>query len=806
VAKAPAPHSVRDGLALHEKGSISEAAAIYRQVIARDSQNAEALHLLGVAELQLRNPAAAADLITRAAAIDRRNALYLSNLGLALSQLGHFDEALARFDQSLAIQANSANTHSHRGNALCSLGRLDEALAAYARALAINPSHADALNNRGAVLTDLNRIGEALASFERALAANADHAGALANRGALLVRLHRYSEAVLSLDRGHMLDPNNAVVLNNRGNAFAGMKRYDAALANFDQALSIDPQYADAWFNRATVLSELRRFDQALVGVERCLALTPDRTDALLLHAECLRQLRRNEHALRTYDRILQLAPDHADALVNRAHLWSQLGRLDLALRDYEQAMAIAPGQELLPGWRSFCKLKLCDWHGVSGELASIRKAVERGEPVCSPAVLLAMCDDPGQLRQCAASYAQRHFPPGRIPVPEPSAHGRIRLGYFSADFHDHATAWLTAGLFERHDKSRFEVVAFSSGRPARDAMQRRLEPCFDRFFDIGQMSDADAVRLARDSGLNIAVDMKGFTEASRTQIFAERAAPIQVSYLGFPGTMGASYMDYIISDQHVVPEADERFYAEKIAWLPDSYQPNDSLRDGGVSAPARRQYGLPEQAFVFCCFNNSYKIAPEIFAIWMRLLRHTPDSVLWLFEDNPYAAKNLRAEAQSRGIDPERLIFAQRTAHDEHLARQQLADLFLDTLPYGAHTTASDALRAGLPLLTCTGGAFQGRVATSLLHAARIPELITGSLDEYETAALELAHNPEMLCAFRKKLAGTLAQTALFDTVAYTRNLETAFAMMWDRHRQGSPPASFRIATKSFAGSPARS
>jgi len=805
VTKPPVSPSLREGLALHEKGRVSEAAAIYRHIVARDPQNAEALHLLGVAELQLRNPATAAELITRAAAIDRRNALYFSNLGLALSRLGRFDEALVRFDESLAIHANSANTQSHRGNALRSLGRFNEALAAYARALAINPSHADALNNRGAVLADLNRTGEALASFDRALAANADHAGALANRGALLVRLNRYDAAVPDLDRAHRLDSSNAVVLSNRGNAFAGMKRYDTAIADFDQALAIDPQYADAWFNRATVLLELRRFGEAILSVERCLVLTPDRVDALLLHAECLRRLKRNEDALRIYDYALQRSPDHIEALVNRAHLRSELGRLDLALADYERAIAIAPGQELLRGWRSFCKLKLCDWRELSDELASIRGAVARGEPVCSPAVLLAMSGDPVLLRQCAESYAEKHFPAGRIILPAPPANGRIRLGYFSADFHDHATAWLTAGLFEQHDKSRFEIFAFSFGPPARDSMRRRLEPCFDRFFEIGQMSDAEAVRLARDTGLSIAVDMKGFTEGSRTQIFAERVAPVQASYLGFPGTMGASYMDYIIADQHVAPESHEHFYAEKIAWLPDSYQPNDILQASGFSAPTRRQYGLPEQAFVFCCFNNSYKITPEIFAIWVSLLRRRPESVLWLFEDNPDAAKNLRTEAQSRGVDPERLLFARRAAHDEHLARQSLADLFLDTLPYGAHTTASDALRAGLPLLTSTGTAFQGRVATSLLHAAGMPELVTGTLEEYETAALEFARNPEKLHALRQKLAANLPRTPLFDTVAYTRSLEAAFALMWDRHKQGLPPASLRIAGKSFAGSPAQ-
>lgn len=799
------PPSLREALALHEKGQISEAAAIYRHIIARDPHNAEALHLLGVAELQSRNAAAAVSLIGRAAEIDRRNPLYLSNLGLALSQLGRFDEALARFDASLAIYAHSANTLSHRGNALRSFGRFDEALTAYTQALAINPSHADAHNNRGAVLADQNRTDEALASFERALAVNANHAGALGNRGALLVRLNRFTEAVPHLDRAHALDPDNATVLNNRGNALCGLKNHDAALIDFDRALAIDPKYADAWFNRATVLSEMRRFDVAAESLGHCLSVEPGRADALLLRAQCMRRLGRKDDALRTYDEMLQLHPDDAGALTSRAHLWSELGKLDLALADYERALAIAPGQELLPGWRSFCKVKMCDWRTTEPEIASLKAAAARGEPVCSPAVLLALCDDPGLLRQCAETYAQKHFPPGGNALPAPSAGGRIRLGYFSADFHDHATAWLTAGLFEQHDKSRFEVFAFSFGPPSQDPVRRRLEPCFDRFFDVGQMSDAEAVRLARDLGLDIAIDMKGFTEGSRTQIFAERVAPIQASYLGYPGTMGARFMDYLIADKHVVSEVDERFYTEKIAWLPDSYQPNDSLRGAGDSAMTRRQYGLPEREFVFCCFNNSYKINRDIFAIWMRLLRQAEDSVLWLFEDNPYAAGNLRIEARARGVDPARLIFAKRAGHNEHLARHRLADLFLDTIPYGAHTTASDALRAGLPLLTCTGTAFQGRVASSLLAAVGMPELISRNLEEYETAALALAHNPVNLRDLRGKLVANLAHTALFDTTRYTRNLEAVFTAMWDRHRQGLPPVPFRVDTKSFVGSPPR-
>ena len=787
---------LQDALALHEQGRIAEAAAVYRQIVARDPQNAEALHLLGVAQLQSGNAGQSIALIARAIAIDSRNANYHSNFGLALSRSGRSEEALASFDAALSINPNSANTLNHRGNVLRGLGRPDQALAAYARALAISPGHADALNNRGAVLADLNRTDEALASFGRALAVDPNHAGALCNRGALRVQLKQFEAALADLDRAMALDPENPVVSNNRGNALCGLQRHDEALADFDRAVAINPRYTDAWFNRGSAFSELRRFDEAPADFERALSLEPDRADILIASGQVLQNLKQFDGALQSYNRAIAIKPDDAEALTNRGHLSSEFGQLDQAFADYDRAIAVKPDQELLPGWRAFCKLKMCDWRGIAGDIEQIEQAADQGKIVCSPALMLAMTGSPQRLLQCAESYVQRYFPPRRGGEDQFRSRSgkRIRLGYFSADFHEHATAHLTAGLFEQHDRTQFEITAFSFGPAKKNDMRVRLEKAFDRFVDISGASDAEAAGIARQSGIDIAIDMKAFMEGSRTRIFASRVAPIQVSYLGYPGTMGAGYIDYLIADGTVLPESAQTFYREKVTWLTDSYQPNDSVRSIAANAAERQHFGLPDGAFVFCCFNNNYKITPAVFDIWMRLLARIERSVLWLLEDNPFAARNLRAEAQARGVDADRLIFATRVDRAGHLARHRLADLFLDTLPYNAHTTASDALWAGLPVLTCAGTAFQGRVAASLLRAIGLPELITENPAAYEAAALRLAQSPRELQTLREKLIANRDCQPLFDTAGYTRNLEAAFTRMWERYVSGRPAESFRV------------
>ena len=367
-------------------------------------------------------------------------------------------------------------------------------------------------------------------------------------------------------------------------------------------------------------------------------------------------------------------------------------------------------------------------------------------------------------------------------------------MAYLSADFYAHATAFLMAGVFEHHDRARFETDAVSFSPDDASQMRARLERAFDRFTDVHGMDDAAVAAMLREMEIDIAVDLKGYTGGARPGILAFRPAPVQIHYLAYPGTMGAGFIDYLLADRTVVPEEERKFYMEQIAYLPDSYQCNDSARRISERTATREESGLPESGFVFCCFNSNYKIMPEMFDIWMRLLHAIPGSVLWLLEENPAATANLLREAQTRGVAAERLVFAKRIALPDHLARLRNADLVLDTLPYGAHTTASDALWAGVPVLTCLGSTFAGRVAASLLWALGLPELIAHSRDEYETAARNLARDASALAAIKARLAENRDTYPLFDTARITRNLEAAYTQMWERQQRGMPPASFAV------------
>ncbi len=367
-------------------------------------------------------------------------------------------------------------------------------------------------------------------------------------------------------------------------------------------------------------------------------------------------------------------------------------------------------------------------------------------------------------------------------------SHQRLRIGYFSADFHNHATAYLIAELFESHDRNQFEIFAFSFGPTTQDKMQTRLEKSFDHFFDLSKQGDHEIAAKARELEIDIAIDLKGYTQDSRPEIFALRPAPLQVNYLGFPGTMAAPYIDYIIGDRVVTPTAHFNMYSEKVAQLAHSYQVNDSQRQIAEQIPSRHQLGLPETGFVFCCFNNNFKITPDVFSLWMRLLSKVDSSVLWLFEGSHSVCHNLRLQAQKHAIDPERLIFAPRMELPEHLARHKQTDLFLDTFYYNAHTTASDALWAGLPVLTCLGNTFASRVAASLLKAIGLPELITHNHDEYEALALDLANHPEKISAIKHKLADNRLTQPLFNTALFRQQIESAYRQMWQRSTFSSP------------------
>ena len=675
-------------------------------------------------------------------------------------------------------------------------GRFPEALSLIDKALALRPVHAEAFNSRGLVLLGLRRPAEALASFEQALAVRPDYLTALNNRGNILQELKRPAEALASYDRALTIQPAHIHALYNRGIVLRELQRPVEALASFDRVLAIKPDHADALNNRGVVLRDLKRPAEALASYERALALRPHYVEALNNRGSALRDLQRLTEALASHDEALALDPVNADTLCNRGAVLRDLKRFAEALASFEQALAINPGHRYAFAGMAYAAPAICDWARtaiIAGELAA--RIAQRS--CIPPFTLLSYGSDPALQLECAKWSIENEM---RVPAQplwkETIRHdGKLRIAYLSADFRRHPVASLIAQLIELHDRARFEIVGVSFGPDDHSDMRARLARAFDQFHDVRWQSDREVAELLSRMQVDIAVDLSGHTQDARLGILAYRPAPVQVTYLGYAGTTGAGFIDYVIADKTVLPLDQQPFYTERIVHLPDCFLVNDSTRKIAVRTPTRREAGLPDEGFVFCSFNNNNKITQPVFEVWMRLLRAVEGSVLWLSQDNVDARENLRHAAAARGIDPARLVFALRLDLDEdHLARHRLADLFLDTLPYNAHATASDALWAGLPLLTCRGASFAGRVATSLLHAAGLPELATNDLGAYEALALRLATDASLLRGLRQRLAQSRATCPLFDTDRFRCHIERAYTTMWELQQRGESPRGFSV------------
>jgi protein O-GlcNAc transferase len=747
---------LQQALVLHQQGILSDAKKIYEDILKRTPNCFDALHLLGVIAYQTKNLDQAKELIGKAIKANPNNAAAYSNRGNVLQDLKRFDEALISYDKAIALKPDYAEAYNNRGNALKDLRRLDEALASCDKAIALKPDYAEAYNSRGNALQDLRRLDEALASYDKAIA----------------------------------LKPDYAEGYNNRGNVLKEFKRFDEAFSAYDKALALKPDLAEAWLGRGNVLNDLNRLEEAFSTYDKALALKADLAEAWLGRGNVLTDFKRSNEAFSAYDKALALKPDLADAWLGRGNVFYELKRYDDALAAYDKAFTIKPDLISLEGIRLHTKMLLCEWRTFSVECAHLISSVKSGKVNTQPFPFLAISASPEEQLQCARLWKATKYPPSENPIwqGERYSHNRIRLAYLSADFREHPISFLMAGVFECHDKSRFDVTAISCGPDDNSKIRQRLEMSFEHFIDVKTYSDDQIAKLIKELEVDILIDLMGFTKGARTGIFAKRPAPIQVNYLGYPGTMGTEYIDYIIADRIVIPDNQRNFYSEKIAFLPNSYQANDGDRSISDKTFTRSEFELPPTGFVFCCFNNNYKITPSIFYCWMRILNQVDGSVLWLLENSATATINLQKEAVSRGVAAERIVFAKRMPPSDHLARHHLADLFLDTLPYNAHTTASDALWAGLPVLTCAGETFAGRVSASLLNAIGLPELIT-TKETYEQMALDLAGHPDKLNEVKQRLTENRLAMPLFDTKLFTKHIEAAYSAMYERHQVGLTP-----------------
>jgi protein O-GlcNAc transferase len=714
---------------------------------------------------------------------------------LALHERGELEQAEDLYLRALALAPDRPSVMNNLAAVLVERRKYTEAEALCHKLLGMNGSDEMALLNLGTCQLRQGAPAAALLTYEKALGVKPDFAEAHNNRGSALLELKRPQEALESFDRALAADPQHAEALTNRGSALMDLARTDEALASYGRALALRPDYLEAHYNLGSALLELNRPAEALTSFDRALALAPGHVEVLNNRGHALLRLGRAEEALAGLDSALAMQPGHPGVLENRGDALLALQRREEVVENYERLLRAHPGRDYVRGHLLRARLLCCDWTDHDASVQDIAQEVRAGRRAVAPFDFLVVSDSPADQLRCAQTFITDKYP-----VVEPLwrgeryRHERIRVAYLSGDLRNHAVAYLVAGLFEAHDRTRFETTALSFGPAGNDEMRARLVPAFDRFVEVGGRSDREVAQLLRELEIDIAVDLQGHTQGSRPAILARRAAPVQVNYIGYPGTMGAVYMDYIIADRNVIPPEHQRFFSEKVVYLPDCYQVNDDRRRIADRSPSRVEAGLPDQGFVFCCFNNSHKINPGVFEIWMRLLGEVDGSVLWLLEDSATAARQLRREAQRRGVAPGRLVFAPRAKMEEHLARQRLADLFLDTLPYNAHVTASDALWAGLPVLTRRGQAFAGRVAASLLEAVGLPELITDSREAYESTALTLAREPGRLAAIKVKLARNRATAPLFDTDRSRRHIEAAYVTMWERTQRGEPPAGFAI------------
>jgi protein O-GlcNAc transferase len=748
-------------VALHDSGRLSEAEQLYQMVLLGDDRHFDALCRLGLVRLQQLRFGDAEGLLRRAVKVDKR----------------------------------SAEVHQLLGSALTGLGRLEEAVRSYTKAVTIRPKFAEAQNNLGYALQALGRLDEAISHYRKAIAARADYPEAFNNLGNALHLQDRSDEAISQYGKAIALWPDYAEAHWNLGNALRAIGRMDDAIRSYRKAIAIKPAYVEAYNSLGNTFSDLARFEEALLQYEKAIAIRPDYVEARVNLGDALQSLDRKEAALAAYDAALTYSPKDADALTKRGLALWHLERDEEALAGYQTALNFDPDHDGAFDGRARGLLATCNWPLMEPLWREVPAQVARGR-LFDPFVFLGYSSDAALQLECAKRFISHKVPVHLAPLwtGETWRNEKIKVAYVSCGFHKHPTAYLTAELIEIHDRSRFEIIGISVGPDDGSEIRSRLIRAFDQFHDVRTKNDREVSRLIRDLNIDIAVDRSGYTTNARPGIFAARPAPIQVNYIGFPGTLGAKFYDYILADTTVLPFDRQPYYSERIVHLPNSYLVNDTKRPEPAPTPTRSEAGLPEQGFVFCCFNNSYKFTPPAFDIWMRLLHQVEGSVLWLFCDRASAEANLRQAAVERGIDPARVIFARRLPLEQHMSRHRLADLFLDTLIYNAHTTAADALWMGLPVVTWLGQSFAGRVAASLLRAVGMPDLVTDNLEDYERLVLRIAREPTLLQELRERLQRNRVSHPLFDADLYRRNLEAAYVRMWEAWQRGASPATFAV------------
>lgn len=794
----PLVRDFRHAVQLLRDGKLDQSAEAHRRVLSREPNHAPSLLNLGLIAFKTRARSDAVDYIRRSLQIDPESRDGWLNLAIVLAEAKRLDEAIAACRQCLALSPNDAKAHSVLGSLLNATRNTADAVQAYANALKADPDQPAVLVKMAKLLLQSNQAEEAMTLCRRALELAPD----LAEAGDLerqILSEGRDLEASVAFIVSQTQDARElARLYDGLARSLRAQRRFREAIAVQRRALAHDNAQPDFHFNLAAALDGAGQRRDALTAYQQGLSIAPDRADGYARVGVLLRKMDAHEGAVTAFRESVRLDPTLVDGHYNLAITLKLLRRLNEAREALDRAVMCAPDSVVIRFERIHLMRMSCDWRGLEEEEQRAIEMLRASRAPAAPFLMLPLAT----TRADQLSAGQRFTEVLGVPAtsryrdyPNASKPGeRIRIGYLSADFCRHATAMLIAEVLEKTDRSRFELIGYCFSPDDGSEIRSRIRSAFDRFVEIRGMSDEDAAKKIHDDGIDVLVDLKGYTLDARTAILAMKPAPIQVNYLGYPGSMGGDFMDYIVGDATITPMAHQPDYSERIVQLPHCYQPNDRQRVISDVPMTRAGQGLPDDAFVFCSFNNNYKISPAMFRIWMRLLVQVPGSVLWTLVKNPECRANLLREAEAQGVAPERIVFAEPLPNDEHLARHRLADLFLDTSPCNAHTTASDALWAGLPVVTLLGETFAGRVAASLLTAMDLPELIAETPDDYEHRALTLARDRSRLDAIRERIAEGCRTSPLFDSTRYARNLEQAYETMVNIMRTGEAPRPFAV------------
>ena len=778
------------GNSFQELGKFEEAVNHYEQALKIRPNLTGVLNNLGNILRELDRYDEAIFSYEKAISIDPNFVEVYFNLGTVFQELEELDKAVKFYKKAIEIKNNYAEAHNNLGVAFKDLKDFKSAIQAYQEAIKIQPEYAEAHNNIGIVFKELGKLDAAVKSHQIALKIIPNYAEAHNNLGIILLENGELKKAIDKFKEAIAADNSFIEAFNNLGSAFMESNELELASENFHKALAINSNHAEAQNNLGSLLMRLGQLDEAVECFQKSIKINPKNEYALNNLGLAYSNHGNLEESAKCFKEAMSNNPDYFDAFANYANLLTDLDELDEALKTYKRAYELNPNADYMVGNILHTEMHLCIWDNYSNKIIDLQKKINDGLKAIGPFPLMALIDDPELHKKTSEIYAKDKYPKSNIlpNIENHPKHQKIRIGYFSGDFREHPVSTLTAELYEVHDRNRFEIYAFSYGPNTLDKMNLRIKAGVDHFYDVHKMSHREITELSRMLEIDIAVDLSGTTQNSRTEVFAMSAAPIQTSYIGWLGTMGAEYYDYLIAARGMIPKRNQKFFSEKIVYLP-SYQVNDSKELLPEPLLSREDIGLPGDSFVFCCFNNTYKLTPIVFDSWARILNGVDESAMIIYVSNKLAQINLTKEIVLRGVDPKRLFFGEKLSRDEYLDRYRLCDLFLDTFPYNAGTTASDAIKMGLPIITIEGESFNSREAANIVNSVNLPEMIVANQEEYESLAIELGNNPKKLKMIREKLVDDLPNTPLYNTRLFAKNIESAYKTMFDRYHQGLTP-----------------